>query len=350
MKAIKVKASTSYEIFIERGLLGECGKMIKNIVRCNKTAVITDDTVNTLYGDTLEKTLTENGFTVCRYVFPHGEASKCSDTLNKIYAFLCENSITRSDCIVALGGGVVGDISGYAAATFLRGIKYIQIPTTLLAQIDSSVGGKTAIDLPQGKNLVGAFKQPECVICDPDVLSTLTEEILSDGMAEAIKYGMIRDSRLFDLIASHDITNVSDVIDDIIYKCVAIKRDVVENDEFDTGERMILNFGHTLGHSVESDYNYETYTHGSAVAIGMKEMTDRTCSDEVKTKLTDCIKAYRLPTGCDAPMEKLVKLCGGDKKRTGGDINFIVCEKIGEAEIRKLTVAEFEKFILETGK
>ena len=350
MKAIKVKASSVYEIFIERGLLKECGNMIKSVVKSSKAAVITDDTVNALYGDTLEKTLTGNGFSVCRYVFPHGEASKCSDNLNKIYAFLCENHITRSDCIIALGGGVVGDIAGYAAATFLRGLKYVQIPTTLLAQIDSSVGGKTAIDLPQGKNLVGAFKQPECVICDPDVLSTLTQEILSDGMAEAIKYGIIRDNALFDLIAQHDISNVNDVIDDIIYKCVSIKRDVVEEDEFDTGERMILNFGHTLGHAVESCYNYETYTHGSAVAIGMKEMTDRTCSDDIKAKVTDCIKAYKLPTSCDAPMEKLVKLCGGDKKRTGGDINFIVCENIGKAEIKKLPVAEFEKFILGTGK
>ena len=350
MKAVKVKASTTYEIFIDRGLLSTCGDIIKNTVKCSKAAVITDDTVDKLYSDTLEKTLTENGFSVCRYVFPHGESSKCSDTLNKIYAFLCENHITRSDCIIALGGGVVGDITGFAAATFLRGLKYVQVPTTLLAQIDSSVGGKTAIDLPQGKNLVGAFKQPECVICDPDVLSTLTQEILSDGMAEAIKYGMIRDKALFDLIAQHDISNVNDVIDDIIYKCVAIKRDVVEHDEFDTGERMILNFGHTLGHSVESYYNYKTYTHGSAVAIGMKEMTDRTCSEDVKRSVTECIKAYKLPTSCDAPMEKLVKLCSGDKKRTGGDINYIVCENIGTAEIRKLAVAEFEKFILETGK
>ncbi len=350
MKTIKVNVSSSYDILIERGLLKTCGSIIKDTVKCSNAAIITDDTVNELYGDALDSTLRDSGFSVCRFVFPHGEASKCSDTLNKIYAFLCENSITRSDCIIALGGGVVGDISGYAAATFLRGLKYVQIPTTLLAQIDSSVGGKTAIDLPHGKNLVGAFKQPACVICDPDVLSTLTEEILSDGMAEAIKYGMIRDEQLFDLIASHNLSNVANVIDDIIYKCISIKRDVVENDEFDTGERMILNYGHTLGHSVESYYNYKTYTHGSAVAIGMKEMAERTCSGEITKKLIDCIKAYKLPTACDAPMDKLVTLCGGDKKRTGGDLSFIVCEEIGQAQIKKLPFEEFVKFIIETGK
>ncbi|MBQ8435696.1 MAG: 3-dehydroquinate synthase, partial [Oscillospiraceae bacterium] len=273
MQTISVKASSDYNIYIERGLLNNCGRLIADVVNTRKAAVITDDIVDGLYYKKLEKALKDEGFSVVKFVFPNGEASKSTETLNDIYNFLCENSITRSDCIIALGGGVVGDISGYAAATFLRGLKYVQIPTTLLAQIDSSVGGKTAIDLPCGKNLVGAFKQPSCVICDPDVLSTLSEKIMSDGMAEAIKYGMIRDRELFELIASHNTENVSSVIDKIIYKCISIKRDVVENDEFDTGERMILNFGHTLGHAVERYYNYETYTHGSAVAIGMYMMT-----------------------------------------------------------------------------
>lgn len=346
MKTISVKASTSYDIYIERGLLKSCGKIIADTVKTRKAAVITDDIVDGLYYNTLEKTLTENGFTVVKFVFKNGEASKSTKTLNEIYTFLCENAITRSDCIIALGGGVVGDISGYAAATFLRGLKYIQIPTTLLAQIDSSVGGKTAIDLPCGKNLVGAFKQPECVICDSDVLSTLSEKIMSDGMAEAIKYGMIRDAKLFELIASHNIGNVDEVIDEIIYKCIAIKRDVVENDEFDTGERMILNFGHTLGHSVESYYNYETYTHGSAVAIGMYMMTRKTCDETVLSMLEKCILDYKLPCSCDAPANELVKLCGNDKKRESSSLNFIVCPVIGQAEIRKLSVTDFEKFIL----
>ncbi len=346
MKTISVKASSSYNIYIERGLLRNSGKIIAETVKTRKAAVITDDIVDSLYYKTLENSLVNEGFSVVKFVFKNGEASKSTETLNNIYTFLCKNSITRSDCIIALGGGVVGDISGYAAATFLRGLKYIQIPTTLLAQIDSSVGGKTAIDLPCGKNLVGAFKQPACVICDSDVLSTLSQEIMSDGMAEAIKYGMIRDGQLFDLIAEHDIDNVNEVIDEIIYKCIAIKRDVVEADEFDTGERMILNFGHTLGHAVESYYNYETYTHGSAVAIGMYMITKKSCDSTVLAKLESCIKAYKLPCSCDADAQALVKLCGNDKKRESSSLNFIVCPVIGKAEIRKVSVTEFEEFIL----
>ncbi len=346
MKTIHVNASTSYDIMIERGALGRCGEILSGMLKTRKAAIITDDIVDRLYGNAAAESLKKNGFSICKFVFPNGEASKTGKTLFSIYEFLCENGITRSDCIIALGGGVVGDISGYAAATFLRGLKYIQIPTTLLAQIDSSVGGKTAIDLPWGKNLVGAFKQPECVICDPDTLSTLKEAILSDGMAEAIKYGMIRDKELFELIASHDIGNVTEVIDDIIYKCVSIKRDVVENDEFDTGERMILNFGHTLGHAVESHYNYETYTHGSAVAIGMYMISSRSCSPEITEALEQCLKAYKLPISCNADIRKLVPLCSNDKKRTSSDIHFIVCEEIGKAQIKTLTFEEFEKYVI----
>ncbi len=345
MKTITVKASISYNIYIERGSLKNCGSIIADTVKTRRTAVITDDIVDGLYGKTVTDSLEKAGFSVCKFVFTNGESSKSTETLNKIYTFLCENNITRTDCIIALGGGVVGDITGYAAATFLRGLDYIQIPTTLLAQIDSSVGGKTAIDLPCGKNLVGAFKQPKCVICDSDVLSTLSDEILSDGMAEAIKYGMIRDSRLFDLIASHKLENVSEIIDDIVYSSVSIKRDVVENDEFDTGERMILNFGHTLGHAVESYYNYETYTHGSAVAMGMCMITERECSPEILEKLKNCITAYKLPVKCDAPVHELLKLCSNDKKRESGNINYIVCREIGKAEIRRVTVDEFNRLM-----
>ncbi|MGN1481521.1 3-dehydroquinate synthase, partial [Porcipelethomonas sp.] len=347
MKIITVNASTAYNIYIERGLLKNCGNIISDTVKTRRVAVITDDIVHRLYYNDVEKSLTEHGFTVSEFVFPNGEESKSSDTLNKIYNFLCENSITRSDCIIALGGGVVGDITGFAAATFLRGIDYIQIPTTLLAQIDSSVGGKTAIDLPCGKNLVGAFKQPSCVICDSDVLETLKPEILSDGMAEAIKYGMIRDKELFDLIASHNLGNVHSIIDEIVYKSVSIKKDVVEHDEFDTGERMILNFGHTLGHAVESYYNYKTYTHGSAVAIGMCMISKKGCSEELTEKLINCVHAYKLPDCCDAPAGKLVKLCYNDKKRVSNSINYIICKEIGKASIKKVSVDEFEKFILD---
>lgn len=346
LKKIKINTRASYDIFIERGLIKNCGKIIADTVSTRKIAVITDNIVDKLYYETIELSLKENGFALSKFVFPAGEASKSSETLNEIYTFLCENNITRSDCIIALGGGVVGDIAGYAAATFLRGLDYIQIPTTLLAQIDSSVGGKTAIDLPCGKNLVGAFKQPKCVICDSDVLSTLSDEIISDGMAEAIKYGMIRDAELFDLIATHTLDNVNDIIDEIVYKCISIKRNVVENDEFDTGERMILNFGHTLGHAIESYYNYQIYTHGSAVSIGMCMITERGCEKYITDKLISCVTAYKLPSCCDAPINELIKLCSNDKKCESYDINYILCKNIGHAEIKKVSISEFEKFIL----
>lgn len=346
MKKIRVQTSASYDIYIERGLIKNCGDIIANTVKTRKIAVISDNIVDKLYYDIIETSLKKSGFTVSKFVFPAGEASKSTETLNRIYDFLCENNITRSDCIIALGGGVVGDITGFAAATFLRGLDYIQIPTTLLAQIDSSVGGKTAIDLPCGKNLVGAFKQPKCVICDSNVLSTLSDEIMSDGMAEAIKYGMIRDPELFDLIASHKLENVNEIIDDIVYKSISIKRDVVENDEFDTGERMILNFGHTLGHAIESYYNYQTFTHGSAVAIGMCMITEKGCEKNILDKLISCVNAYNLPHCCNAPVNELIKLCSNDKKRESDNINFILCQKIGQASIHKVSVSEFEKFIL----
>lgn len=347
MKTITVKASETYNVYIERGLLRNCGDIISKTVKTRRSAIITDDIVDALYGKTVTDSLEKNGFETVKFVFKNGEESKSSETLNKIYEFLCENSITRSDCIIALGGGVVGDITGFAAATFLRGLDYIQLPTTLLAQIDSSVGGKTAIDLPCGKNLVGAFKQPKCVICDSDVLSTLKRENLSDGMAEAIKYGMIRDKELFSLIASHNIDNLSEILDEIVFKSVSIKRDVVENDEFDTGERMILNFGHTLGHAVESYYHYKTYTHGSAVSIGMCMITERGCGSEMTETLKSCVTAYELPVKADAPVSELVKLCCNDKKRTGGSISYIICEKIGKASIKKSSIKEFEEFILQ---
>ena len=201
MRTITVQASESYPIYMERGILEQCGALIRQATHANTLAVITDDTVQALYGEKLTVCLEQSGFSVVQFAFPHGEASKCADTLLQIYAFLVEHHITRTDCLVALGGGVVGDITGFAAATYLRGVDYIQIPTTLLAQIDSSVGGKTAIDLPSGKNLVGAFKQPNCVICDPATLETLPPAFVSDGMGEAIKYGMIWDAKLFDQIA-----------------------------------------------------------------------------------------------------------------------------------------------------
>lgn len=341
MTTIHVPVTNAYDVRIERGILGKCGPLIKELIGGSSCAVVTDDNVDKLYSQTLTATLEAAGFRVVKFVFPHGEASKCADTLLKIYSFLCQNDITRGDCLIALGGGVVGDLTGYAAASYLRGLPYVQIPTSLLAQVDSSVGGKTAIDLPEGKNLVGAFYQPKAVFCDPDTLRTLPREFLIDGMGEVVKYGMIADAKLFDLLCQCDLSNVQEHFDEIIPACVGIKRDVVAEDEHDTGLRMILNFGHTIGHAIEAYYHYETYTHGCAVGAGMCLMTQYTGTAEEYQRLCDCCKRYELPTTTDAPIADLLPLCGHDKKRLGGNIRYITCSPVGTAHIETASIDEF---------
>ena len=341
MTTIHVPVSQPYDVLIGRGILSECGSILKDLIKGTACAVITDDHVDALYSKTVEDSLTAAGFRTVKFVFPHGESSKCARTLLQIYAFLCQTDITRGDCLIALGGGVVGDMTGFAAATYLRGLPYVQIPTSLLAQVDSSVGGKTAIDLPEGKNLVGAFKQPKVVLCDPDTLRTLPREFLIDGMGEVIKYGMIADAKLFDLLCECDLSTVQDRFDEIIPACVGIKRDVVAEDEMDTGLRMILNFGHTLGHAVEAYYHYETYTHGCAVGAGMCLMTQYTGTPDAYERLKACCERYALPTAVDAPIAELLPLCSHDKKRLGGDIRYITCDPIGKAHIRTAAFPEF---------
>ncbi|MBE6850102.1 MAG: 3-dehydroquinate synthase [Ruminococcus sp.] len=346
MKTIAVHTQNPYDVLVERGILGRCGTYIAPLLKGRTCAIITDDNVDGLYADTVTASLEAQGLTVVKFVFPHGEGSKNAQTLLDIYAFLCEHEITRSDCLIALGGGVVGDITGFAAATFLRGMQYVQLPTTLLAQVDSSVGGKTAIDLAQGKNLVGAFKQPAIVLCDPDALSTLPDVFLADGMGEVIKYGMIRDAALFDMLCTLNLDTVRAEFDTIIPTCIAIKRDVVEADPFDHGERMILNFGHTLAHAIETYYHYETYTHGSAVAAGMCMMTKQCGTAEQYEKLCACCQGYQLPVTVDAPLAQLIPLCSGDKKRAGGNLRYVVCEPTGTAQIRTVTLQEFHDLFI----
>lgn len=343
MKKITVSAGTPYDVLVERGILKQSGSIIRELTKAESAVIVTDSNVDVLYSSTVAASLAAQGFRVTKFVFPAGEASKCASTLLSLYSFLCEQEITRSDLLIALGGGVVGDLTGFAAATFLRGMQYVQIPTSLLAQVDSSVGGKTAIDLPEGKNLVGAFKQPIVVLCDPDVLSTLPKEFLSDGMGEVVKYGMIRDAKLFDLLCSCTLDNVQEHFDEIIPACVSIKRDVVEEDPYDKGLRMILNFGHTLGHAIEAYYHYETYTHGCAVGAGMCLMTKYCGTPEEYTRLRDCVAAYGMPTEVDAPVSELLRLCGHDKKRAGSKLRYIVCPVVGDCEIRTVTLEEFHR-------
>ena len=350
MITITVNASVKYDVIIGSGLLENCGKYVSSVTVAEKIALITDDNVDRIYSGTVEKSLKESGFDVRKFVFPHGEASKCSDTLNKIYSFLAANHFTRTDCIAALGGGVTGDMAGYASATYLRGMDFVQLPTSLLAQVDSSVGGKTAIDIPEGKNLVGAFKQPKLVLCDTGALKSLPHDFLVDGMGEVVKYGMIKSDELFGILMTHDISTVHEVMDDIIARCVAIKRDVVEADEFDKGERMLLNFGHTLGHSIEQYYHYTGISHGRAVAKGMEIITDLAekrgmCRKGLTADLCGCLKKYELTRDIGPTPAQLGSACMNDKKRDGSSIHVIICSDIGKSSAVKMSVADFNDFL-----
>lgn len=347
MQTVHVNASRSYDIIIGGGLLDHAGEYISSAIKSTHVCVVTDDNVDRLYGERVMNNLKAGGFSAVKFVFEHGEASKCHGTLIRLYDFLAENGFTRSDALIALGGGVTGDLTGFAAASYMRGIGFVQIPTTVLAQTDSSVGGKTAVDIAGGKNLVGAFYQPQLVLCDTDTLSTLTPEFFADGMAEVVKYGMIKSRELFDILTSCDIHGN---LEDIIKRCVAIKAQVVENDEREKGERMLLNFGHTLGHAIEKYYDYSGITHGYAVAIGMSRFTHIAeslgmCDDGVAEKLDSLLKKLKLPLEIDAPIDALYKNSLGDKKRLSSGMNIIICPKIGESKICSMSIEEYEKFL-----
>ena len=344
MKTININVSKPYNVEIGSGLLKNIGEYAKKVINPCKIAVVTDDTVDTLYSEDVCENLKENGFSVIKFVMPHGEKSKNSDTYIKLLNFLAENEITRSDALLALGGGVVGDLTGFAAATFLRGIKYIQCPTTLLAMVDSSVGGKTAIDLEKGKNLAGAFYQPEIVVCDYATLKTLPDEIFSDGCAEVIKYGVLFDENLF----SHLNENGKNFDTEyVISRCVDLKRMVVSDDEFDNGKRQLLNLGHTLGHSIEilSDFKL---SHGKAVAIGMcliakAYLKNGTLCEECFLKIKNITEKFSLPSVTTYTADEIFSIVKNDKKRKGDTITVILPEKIGKCNLKKMSLKEFEK-------
>ena len=349
MKTVTVHASVTYDILIEKGSLAKCGHYAAQVFKKgSKAAIVTDDTVASLYLDTAKSSLEAAGFTVPVYVFPHGEDSKSAEELFRIYNFLIENEVTRSDFIVALGGGVVGDLAGYAAATYLRGIKFMQIPTTFLAAVDSSVGGKTAINIPAGKNLIGAFHQPSLVVCDTETFQTLPPETFADGVAETIKYGLIASKSLFEEMETG---NIQEKIDDIVAQCVSIKRDVVEQDEHDNAIRMILNYGHTLGHAIEKITNHSV-THGHGVAMGMILITQLGeklgyHSHELTARMEKCIASYGLPTHYNGSVAELGEAVLHDKKRSGSQIRLIFVKVPGKAEICPLDVDKFIELLRE---
>lgn len=353
MKIIEVKLKdNSYKIYIEKNIFEKIAAYLKENYENKKILIVTDKNLEKLYIKALNKTIQDKNFKTKIISIEPGEKSKSIDTLKKLYEDFTNFNLTRGDLILTFGGGVVGDLGGFAAATYLRGIPYIQIPTSLLAQVDSSVGGKVAVDLPWGKNLVGSFYQPKAVFIDPELLKTLDERFLHDGLAEVIKYGCIRDESIFRTLMNYkDDEELLDNIEKIIYTCCNIKKKVVESDEKDLGERMILNFGHTLGHAVEEYFNYSKYTHGEAVAIGMAEITRR--SEELNiTKIgthnfiKKILMKYELPyRRIEMDKEKILHTIKLDKKSSGENINLILLNKIGEGFIKKVSIKEIENYI-----
>lgn len=343
MRSVTVKTSATYEVLIGSGLLQKAGEAVKKVISPCKAAIVTDSTVVHLYEETVRKSLTEAGFSVCTFVFPAGEASKNIHTLSHLLEFLAKEEMTRTDMIVALGGGVTGDLAGFGAAVYLRGIPFVQIPTTFLAAIDSSVGGKTAVDLEAGKNLAGAFYQPKLVLCDTDVLQTLPEVVFADGIAEALKYGVLGDDALFEKIAGGDFRQD---LEEIIETCVSMKRDVVEEDEFDTGKRQLLNLGHTFGHAIEQKSHFQM-THGHAVAIGMHLIAKAAEAKGIAEKgtaaaIAKALEQNQLPKETEFSPAEVAEGTLRDKKRRGGTISFVFPKKIGACEIVKIPVEEVE--------
>ena len=346
MKTITVNASREYEVQIGSGLLHHLGQQAATLTKAKKAAIISDSNVFPIYGEAAETSLVKAGFTVVSYVFDAGEESKNGSTYLSILNFLAENQLTRSDLLIALGGGVVGDITGFSAATYLRGIAYIQIPTSLLAMVDSSVGGKTAIDLPAGKNLAGAFYQPHLVLCDTDCLNTLPKSVFIDGCAEVIKYGVLYDAQLFShlLEKGTEFDRVS-----VVSRCVELKRNVVSADEFDTGERQKLNLGHTIGHGIEKQSNF-AISHGKAVAIGMAIVSKAAaalgiCPPEVYKNIIAILDKFLLPSNTNYTAQELYTCALSDKKRSGGSVNLIIPEKIGRCIIQPTDISELLTFI-----
>ena len=308
--------------------------------------MVTDSNVAPLYAPRLEQSLAAAGFAVSVHVVPAGEGSKCAGRLAELWEAMMAAGLTRTDAVIALGGGVVGDLAGFAAATILRGVDFVQIPTTLLAQVDSSVGGKVAIDLAHGKNLAGAFWQPRLVLMDPDTLDTLPDTTFADGMAEVIKYGCALDGSFFSFLAARPSRGeIMAAIESVLYVCCDLKRTVVEEDERDRGKRMLLNFGHTLGHAYELAGSYETWTHGQAVAAGMvraarlgeqMDVTPAGTADQIAA----LVAGLGLPVEIPCTAEEYAAAIGLDKKGTGADLSVILLEALGRAVPHKMPKAE----------
>ena len=343
-ESIHIKASRPYDVVIGKGILKDIGPAIKACLNYPHIVILTDDNVDRLYAGTVVESLAQAGLECHKYVFPHGEQSKDLDTLRGFISSMAECGTGRADAVIALGGGVTGDIGGLAAALYMRGIDFIQVPTTLLAMTDSSVGGKTAIDIPQGKNLIGAFHQPALVWCDTDTLCTLPHDILRDGYAEVIKYGILFDREFFD-----GLTFESDIVR-TVSASIRFKRDIVEADERDKGPRALLNLGHTVGHAIErlSDYSI---THGEAVAMGLMRIARigaayglEDCTDAIRSKLT----AFGFNTECPYAADDILNAALADKKRNADSITLVLPEHIGKCGLYNVSTAVFKELLSAT--
>lgn len=349
MKTIEVKASGAYQVKIGRGLLDRLGQELAALA-AGSVLLVTDGNVAPLYLERAKKSLEKSGFTVHTAVIPAGEHSKNLENYAELLRLLAEKHLTRTDTVAALGGGVVGDLAGFAAATYQRGMGFAQIPTTLLAAVDSSVGGKTAVDLPTGKNQAGSFYQPCIVICDPNTLETLPEEQYRCGCAEIIKYSMLGNAAFFEELYK---TPVREQYEHVIEVCVQMKRDIVGADEYDLGRRRTLNLGHTFGHAVEQCSDF-SLLHGEAVAIGMATVTRAAvkrgiCGEETLARLLDILHRYGLPTETGYELDKLYEAELVDKKISGGKMHLIVPEKIGQVRMETIPVEALRDWMQDGG-
>lgn len=346
MNVIQISASKEYSVKVGSGLLSDLGRECALVVKGRVAVIVSDENVWPFYGTDTKDRLESVGFTVYSFVISPGESSKNAENYIKLLNFLAENHLTRSDCLIALGGGVVGDLTGFAAATYLRGIAYIQLPTTLLAMVDSSVGGKTAIDLPSGKNLAGAFYQPDLVLCDTDTLNTLPKNVFSDGCAEVIKYAVLFDPALFSQLEDQGFCFHRE---EVITKCIRRKRDIVSQDEYDTGLRQLLNFGHTVGHAIEKESDYSV-SHGSSVAIGMCIMARSAasqgwCEAALPKKISKVVAQFGLPTSTASPCDALCRHILSDKKRSGNEINLVIPATIGCCHLKSVQIQTVKSLI-----
>lgn len=346
-------ASADYDVTVGSGVLSELGRIARSAAGGARCCVVSETNVAPLYADAAEASLAGAGYSVAeRVVFAAGEQSKRLATLGEILEALAERELTRADVVVALGGGVTGDMAGLAAALYLRGVAVVQVPTSLLAMVDSSVGGKTAVDLAAGKNLAGAFWQPAAVVADVRCLASVSPELFRDSCGEVIKHAVLADAALLDELTARPIT--ADQLDearltDVVARNVAIKRDVVDADERESGVRQTLNLGHTIGHAIEAASDF-TLGHGSCVAAGLCMMARASarrgwCSDETAGRVEACVAAHGLPTGSELGADVLMHYMAHDKKRRGDGVNVVVPAEVGRCEVRRVSLDELAELV-----